>query len=517
MTSMFKFKWPWRKTAVAEAVSSETRKSGGLWSTDEARISRKEPPSFDFRLPEAPAAAGIAMDSTSHGRSPKSHLMATGMSEALLEWYASQSFIGYQACSLIAQHWLVDKCCSMPARDAIRQGYTVDVGDDDVSEQLRKMDNRYGVDQNMVDLVSTGRVYGVRYVIFTVMSADPLYYTKPFNLDGVMPGSYLGMRQIDPQWVTPELTHANCDPGDPHFYKPEFFVIGGRRYHRSHLHVFIPYAVTDMMKPTYKYGGVSVPQRIYERVYAAERTANEAPQLAMTKRMLHFTASEGADLATVRANLAEMAEIRNNYGSTVGGQGEAFTQFDTSLADFDALLMTQYQLVAAAGNVPATKLLGTQPKGFNASGDYEESVYREELEGIQTSDLTPLLRRHYSMAARSNLIQYRDELTIQWAPLDSPTATEWADINLKKAQTDQVYFGMQAIDGIDVRNRLRQDREGEYFGLADDLVEMTGQENAQAGATETTQAPVGGIPTSGNEGATTQLPGTSTGALPVSP
>lgn len=516
---MFNFRF-WRRTKVAEAVSDQARKPGsGLWSTDEVRINRRDQtaPQFNFNLPEPQAVAGVAMDSTSDGRSPKSTLQYSGVSEALLEWYVSQAFIGYSTCALIAQHWLVDKCCSMPARDAIRQGYTVDVGDDKTSEQLRKLDNRYRVDPNMVDLVSTGRVYGVRYVIFDVMSMDPLYYTKPFNLDGVLPGSYRGMRQVDPQWVTPELTHANCDPADPHFYKPEFFVIGGRRYHRSHLHIFIPYPVTDILKPTYKYGGVSVPQRIYERVYASERTANEAPQLAMTKRLTTFQASEGADLAAVLANMADFAEVRNNYGVMLTGPGETVGQFETALADFDTLLMTQYQLVASSANVPATKLLGTQPKGFNATGDYEESVYREELESIQTSDLSPLLKRHYSLAAKSNGIEYSEELTIQWAPLDSPTATEWADISLKKAQTDQLYFAMQAIDGVDVRDRLRQDREGDYFGLAPDAEETTGEEDGQAGAAEAAQTAMGGIPSSSNQGDTAQLPGTSTGTLPVSP
>ncbi|XAO36735.1 minor head protein [Pseudomonas phage WP1] len=32
------------------------------------------------------------------------------------------------------------------------------------------------------------------------------------------------------------------------------------------------------------FGGIPLTQRIYERVYAAERTANEAPLLAMSKR-----------------------------------------------------------------------------------------------------------------------------------------------------------------------------------------------------------------------------------------
>ena len=43
--------------------------------------------------------------------------------ESLQQWYNSQSFIGYQACALIAQHWLVDKACSMAGEDAIRNGW----------------------------------------------------------------------------------------------------------------------------------------------------------------------------------------------------------------------------------------------------------------------------------------------------------------------------------------------------------------------------------------------------------
>ena len=57
--------------------------------------------------------------------------------------------------------------------------------------------------------------------------------------------------------------------------------------------------------------------------------------------------------------------------------------------------MSQYQLVAAAANVPATKLLGTTPKGFNATGEYEEASYHEELESIQANDLSRLLARHH--------------------------------------------------------------------------------------------------------------------------
>src|SRR5690625_2559556 len=50
----------------------------------------------------------------------------TGAPHAVMSWFAWQTFIGYQACALIAQHWLVHKACSMPAKDAVRMGWDID-------------------------------------------------------------------------------------------------------------------------------------------------------------------------------------------------------------------------------------------------------------------------------------------------------------------------------------------------------------------------------------------------------
>lgn len=488
---MFGFKWPRRKKIaeqVEQASLGETARRG-FWSTDPVRLGGKAPVKIDFQMPNG--VAGMTMDAAI-GSVDVGRGMVQGMPEALLDWYASQTFIGYQACALIAQHWMVMKCCRMPARDAIRQGYTLDTGNDKLSETIRKSDARYALNTNLADLITFGRQYGVRYVLFDVLSVDPEYYVKPFNLDGVLPGCYRGMKQIDPQWVTPQLTGSNIfDPAHPCFMKPEFFNIGGKTYHRSHLHIFIPVPVSDQLKPMYKYGGLSIPQMIHERVYAAERTANEAPQLAMTKRLTTFQAGNGADLASVLSNMANFAEVRNNYGVMVHGEGESVGQFDTTLADFDALCMTQYQLVASGANVPATKLLGTTPKGFNATGEYEEASYREELESVQTNDLAPLLERHYKLQCRSQRIDLPEGLSIQWQPLDSPTATEWAALNKTKAETDKIYYDMQAIDGEDVLNRLRNDREGDYFGIAEnaDLEPEPAEEAVPVEADPNVEAP----------------------------
>ncbi|MDL2105169.1 DUF1073 domain-containing protein, partial [Proteus mirabilis] len=394
-----------------------------------------------LNLPQ-PTINGVAMDSIDSYVPSFKGEQVYGVPESQASWYASQMFIGNNMCAVIAKHWLVDKACNMPARDAIRQGYDIDCDNDDdraISKKLRKRDKKYRITHQLKELVHFGRVYGGRLALFVVETSNPKeWYENPFNIDGVTKGMYKGIKQIDPQWVTADLTDANVqDPASMDFYEPTYYVIGGRKYHKSHFIKFVPFPVPNVLKPLYNYFGVSVPERIYERVYASERTANEAPQLAMTKRLLTIGMAdvEGMDELTIRQNILEFIEMRDNYGVQTVGKEDVVQQFDTSLADLDATIMTQYQLVASASNVPATKLLGTTPKGFNSTGEYEEANYREELESIQSNDLEELLQRHYDMLMRSDGLPVT-EISITWAPLDSPTAVESADIELKEAQTD---------------------------------------------------------------------------------
>ncbi|MDC9591169.1 DUF1073 domain-containing protein [Xenorhabdus sp. XENO-10] len=454
--------WPFSKR---KPTISPVKRSA--FSTDLYPALAKESGFKGLDLPQ-PVISGVAMDSIDGSVPPFKAGSVYGVPEAQAAWYANQMFIGNNLCAVIAKHWLVDKACNMPARDAIRQGYDIDCDDSTIIERLKKRDKKYRIHQVMKELVHFGRVYGGRIALFVVETPNPKeFYENPFNPDGIVPGSYKGIKQIDPQWVTPELTADNVqDPASLHFYEPTYYRIGGRRYHKSHLVKFVPFPVPNVLKPMYNYFGVSVPERVYERVYASERTANEAPQLAMTKRLLTLgmADAENADKGVIAENIEYFALMRDNYGVQITSNQDSVQQFDTSLADLDATIMTQYQLVAAAANVPATKLLGTTPKGFNSSGEYEEAAYREELESIQANDLEDLLQRHYEILLRSEELPIVD-ISISWRPLDSPTAAEYADIELKNSQTAVNYANIGAVDGHDIRQKLAADKESSYFGL----------------------------------------------------
>lgn len=393
--------------------------------------------------------------------------------DSLMNWYANQGFIGYQSCAVFSQNWLIEKACSVPAKDAVRNGWkpTLNDGNDESVEfmtELNRLDTNLRVKQNLVEFISNKRRFGIRIALFVVESDDPDYYLKPYNKDGIKPGSYKGISQVDPYWMTPYMGEDSIgDPASVHFYEPTWWMIGGKRYHRSHLIISRHAEVPDIIKPSYLYGGVPLTQQIFERIYAAERTANEAPLLAMTKRMNVVK----ADLDKVFQNperfmqrMSEQVAMRDNLGTRVIGIDEDYTQHETSLADLDAVIMTQYQLVAAVAEVPATKLLGTSPKGFGASGDYEIASYHEMLAGLQENDGSPLLERHYEILMRSEF-DGKYQIDVVWNPLDEPTAEQLANINKTKADTYAALANVMAVDGEDIREVLVKDPQSGFSGL----------------------------------------------------
>lgn len=439
----------------------------------------------DFKMIGADGKAVAAMDS-SPLQQAKSLFggRAGNIPNSLIDWYASQGFIGYQLCAILAQQYLVDRACTMPARDAVRNGYDISVNDGteipaEVLDHLRTLDKDFRLHENLIEYVRFARIFGIRIAIFKV---DGIDYEKPFNIDGVKMGSYKGICQVDPYWITPELDiAAGSDPASINFYEPTWWRVGNQRYHRSHLCIMRPTEVSDILKPSYMYGGISVPQKIYERVYCAERTASEAPQLAMTKRILTYKMDMGnaiANQADVETKLQAWTELMNNYAVKVIGGDEEVTQHDISLSDLDDVIMTQYQIVAGAAGVPLTKLIGTAPKGLGATGEFDESNYHEELESVQSNDLTPMIQRHHDLLVRSELPKEFPEFknkpfdtTVAWKPLDSMTAKELAEVNQMKADTGLKLQQAGSIDGEDERQRLINDPDSGYNGMEERVPE----------------------------------------------
>lgn len=478
---MFKFVNNWIEKAVAKEVANQNKSKRWEDIYDKLNLNEVDRQKLLARSFQRTSedmkpvnAKGHAMDAACVGGSLKNVFGVSNYADDIIfTHFAQQGFIGYQACALLAQNWIINNACSVPCEDAIRPGYEISLNQDieledqDLLVKIKQVSERkYNISNIARNFARNNKIFGCALALPVV---DGIDYAKPFNIDGVRRGSYKGISLIEPYWVMPELDmEATSAPESLHFYEPTWWRLpNGKRIHRSHVIYITGDEVPDVLKPTYYFGGLPLTQQIYERVYASERVANEAPLMALTKRMLIADGNIEAYLMNeedAEKKLQKLSYCRDNYGVFFKRPGDNVQQIDTSLTDFDALIMTQYQLVASIARMPATKLLKTQPKGFNATGEYEMKDYIQELQHLQDNQMKPLIERNNLLVEKSEF-GYSYELEAKFNPVDMPTERELAEVRKIDADTDMVLINAGAISPEEARARIIADPNSGYNGL----------------------------------------------------
>ena len=435
---------------------------------------------------------GVAMDSAEDNNSASQAVynnMVGAIPDIIYSHFAAQGFIGYNACAILKQNWMISNACTVPAEDAIQPGYTLCNKDDteviseDELENFKAISySKFHIDEICKQLEINKKVFGVGLAVPCM--DDDYDYENPFNIDGVKPNSYKGWSIVDPYWFAPELDEdAATNPASKYFYQPTWYRMpNGKRVHRSHCIVLTNSVIPDILKPTYFYGGIPLTQMIFQRVYAAEKVANEAPLLALTKRLLVVDANLENFVANQRdaeETLKTISWLRDNFGVAIKRPGDQIQQIDTGLTDFDSLIMTQYQLVASIAQMPATKLLKTTPKGFNATGEFELKDYIQLLQSIQENDMKPLIERHNLLLAKSKFNKDM-QIVVKFNPIDMPTEADKASINQATASTLSTLTQSGIISPEEARARLKQDELAGFPTIDTDAVPEDGAEDIQA-------------------------------------
>ena len=406
------------------------------------------------------------------------------ISDSILSYYASKGFMGYQCYAILGQNKWISKAICMPVKDALRPGFiftkeekenenSIEDNAEEIIKRFEEVSDEMNFNKKLEQWLIDCRQFGVAYALPII--DDPEWdLSKPFNIDGVKPGTYKGIKVIDPFWIRPALTSQSAyDVSSINFFVPDFYMIGNNQaIHKSHLIKIVFKEVPDILKPTYYYGGMSLTQMIYEQVFLAEQTSKEAPKLVQNKRLLIMSGSmEEAVRNTARFEnkLKALLEARNNYGVYLTDINENVQQIETSLMEFPELISNQYLLIAGIAEIPYTKFLGTTPKGFNATGEYEMKSYIQMLKSIQ-ENFSPLLRRHIELLSMS-LYGEKQDISFKFNEIDMPTEQENAQVNAVQTQTINSLLESGIISSEEARKWLKMDENSGFSWIDDELPE----------------------------------------------
>lgn len=429
-------------------------------------------------------------------------LMRFPINPRVLKHFQSRIWITYSGCAIISTHELVNRACAIPAEDAIAHGYKVicsshshdNTDNHDANEARFLYDikieaDKMGLNEACVQLNYKKKVFGVGIAIPRVKfrkdakspsdktGKTPYSYADEYDPKMIEPGSFRGFAVVDPHWLTYEFDDESAnDPVSPYFFVPTWVYTRSQKYHRSWMIRVINSEIPDLLKPTYYFGGLSLTQMIYERVWCADKLANEAPLLAMTKRLLIADGNLEQLIGDPRHTNIFFKAInyfRDNFSIFVKKPSSNVTQLDTSLADLTPLTMSQYQLVSAIAQIPVTKLLKNVPSGLQATGQYEWDDYAQSLKAIQTNDYTPLCRMFYELYVASNYPDRSDiSLDVEWNPIDIPKETEVVQMTSQSSQLASTLIGNGIVTVAEARTMLRRTNLPAFQAISPEVPEI---------------------------------------------
>lgn len=430
----------------------------------------------------------VAMDSVECETAAPAVDMTGTSKDILYTFFSKFGFIGWQQCALLAQHWLISNACSIPAKDAIRNGWINTfadadkeaTGEDKEKEQkflneLNEITNtKFKLSEKAIQWVTKYNIFGIGIALPKI---DGIDYTKPYNPDGIKKGSFKGITIMDPYWLTPQFDEETMvDPTNPNFYKPTHYLTAkGDKIHASHFIIIRRKEVPDILKPTYYFGGIPLTQEIYERVYAAEKSANEQPLLLLTKRLNGWKVDLQAFFANPKEyekRIRNFTDKRDNQGVLIIDHEDDMFQIDTSLSDLDQVVMSQYKLVAAVARIPVDKLFELNPSGaLSNSGDFNIKNYTQDLNTIQNDLYKPFIDRINEIVMRS-YYDRKDRIAIVFNPTDNPTAQEQSTNVKTEVDTLQALIGNNVITTEEARQKLISDKRNGFSFLDEEAPEQ---------------------------------------------
>ncbi len=266
---------------------------------------------------------------------------------------------------------------------------------------------------------------------------------------------------------------ANYDnPLHPDYYNPLYWSILGRKVHRSRFLHFSQNRLPSLLLPSYNFMGLPLCQMIKPFVDGFERARLSSLDSIDNHALLYFktnltTALQAGtdDKASLKNRIKLMQLTRSNNGiAVVDNEEEDFAQITTSLADLADIVTLNMELIAMIVRRPISRIFGTPPRGFNATGEHERFLHAERVQAMQKNILQRNLARCLRLFQLDAGWELMDSYRIQWRDTFKLSASEKADLLAKRADVDMRYAGQAApiLSAAEVRERLSADAEAGY-------------------------------------------------------
>ena len=427
-----------------------------------AKIIKDEPVPLQDGLENLAAQLGTTKDKRNNSRFvAHTHLSGSGSERELANLYRYD--------------WAAGKIVDIIPEDMCRE-WRKFVGDikPDVIELLVEEEERLELRTAFETAHKWARLYGTAFIILAVDDGeDP---RKPLNIEKLKPGSLKHIKVVDRTQINRENVIPTNDPFSVNYGFPECYRLNETvvDIHHSRMLRF------DGIKlPWYEfrennYVSDSILARLYDSLLNFNTVSQSSASMVFESNvdivkinnlMNQIATKQGEELIRKRFSIASSLKSFNNM--LLLDSQEDFEQKTITFAGLNELLMNYALFLSGAGDVPATRLLGSAASGLNATGEGDLKNYYDTARSNQVKVYKPKLDYFDKIMAAS--LGLKDEnLQYTFNPLFQMTPEQIANINKVEAETAATYIDRDVVTVSTVAKELKE--KGTYTNITDEHI-----------------------------------------------
>ena len=303
--------------------------------------------------------------------------------------------LDYTKCATLSLDTLINKAIIALSYDIISHGYNIILENIDGSENVElkeKLESKikeYELDNTLQDLVVSTFRFGGALLYYDIDSKSETPINNDFEC--AINKALRNFVVVEPYNLSASDVN-NINPLRKDYMKPnKWFVNGGSIIDKSRAEILTFFEAPNIIKPLFNYFGISLTQLMAEYTQNAEIIRKALGDLLLRFRTDYIkTTSENIESEAYLARIKYNNQTKNNLGTLLLSENEELNSIQTGLAGVDSIITQSYELVVASSGVPATRLMGISPSGFNATGESDLIHYYELISQYQ-SKIKPIL------------------------------------------------------------------------------------------------------------------------------
>ena len=349
--------------------------------------------------------------------------------------------LSYAECAFLASDSIINNAITKYTNEILRKGGNIvlDIKDKEaelrLKEYLEKRLKELSFFEILRELISTSFIYGGAFLFIDVDAqelSEPIYLKKE-----IFAQNKIKALRVVPPYLCGACEVETANPLNEGFMKPTKWVVSGnsQEVHYTRLLNLSVFEAPLMLKPLYNFLGISLCQFMKNYVSSAD-----VARQSLSDMLLRFK-SEIIKSDLIKINPQEaiargkaINKLKNNNALILLTKDEDYIQSITPLSGLDKLIAQLQENVAVSARMPAVKLLGLTPSGFNATGDFDLNSYYDEIMSLQNASIKPLIERVLKMLCLE--YDYKEDLepSYQFEPLEKLTKLDEA--NMTNLQAD---------------------------------------------------------------------------------